>query len=265
MLHTTQGDKAVWSADGNIEYLGAEHAPLFTVATATLLFLWLPYTLILFLGQWLYRCKFHLVAHTLMKIKPFMDAHYGPLKGSHRYWFGVLLFMRSILLLMSALVPTNLNTVVIFSITVVAVLATCLTPFMYQSLRVSAFEAVWFLNLGLLSASHTFTIVLQSNKFPIASNIFIGIAFAQFISLILLKLFVVMKRVKTYLCNKWSTQEESGPIEDDWEIYEEVALLREREAAIEREMNVTGEGRKSCENSGIELLATNVSLPTYGF
>ena len=263
VLRTTQGDKAVWSSDGNIEYLGAEHAPLFTVATTALLFLWLLYTLLLFLGQWLYRCKCHIVVRALMKIKPFMDAYHGPLKGNHRYWFGALLFIRAILLLMSALVPTNLNTVVIFSITVSAVSATCYAPFVYQSLRVSAFEAVWFLNLGLLSASRTFTTVLQNSEYPIASNLFIGVAFAQFITLILFKLFPIMKRVKTYLFKKWSTQENNGPKEDDWKLYEEAALLREREA--EREINTTDEGRESCENSEIELPTSTVSLPTYGF
>ena len=51
MLSTAHGSKAVWSADGNLDYLGPEHAPLFVVAAATLLFLWLPYTLLLFLGH----------------------------------------------------------------------------------------------------------------------------------------------------------------------------------------------------------------------
>ena len=32
MLSTTHGRKAVWSADGKLDYLGPEHAPLFVVA-----------------------------------------------------------------------------------------------------------------------------------------------------------------------------------------------------------------------------------------
>ena len=51
ILSTTHGSTAVWSADGNLEYLGPKHAPLFAVAAATLLFLWLPYTLLLFLDS----------------------------------------------------------------------------------------------------------------------------------------------------------------------------------------------------------------------
>ena len=74
-----------------------------------------------------------------------------------------------------------------------------------------------------------------------------------------------MKRLKMYLCKKWSIQGDSGPKEDDWELYEEAALQREKEAAIERETHMTNvKGRKSCENSEIELPTTNVSLPTYG-
>ena len=102
-----QGSKAVWSADGNIDYLGSKHAPLFVAALATLLFLWLPYTLLLFLGQWLRRFDNRLLTRMLMKIKPFLDAHYGPLKDKHYYWFGALLFIRIVILLISAVVPAN--------------------------------------------------------------------------------------------------------------------------------------------------------------
>ena len=56
MLYSSQGHKAVWTADGNVDYLGPKYAPLFAVAVAALLILWLQYTMILFLGQWLNRC-----------------------------------------------------------------------------------------------------------------------------------------------------------------------------------------------------------------
>ena len=49
-LYTTQGRKLVWSADGNLDYFGPEHIPLFCVAVAALVFLWFPYTLLLLLG-----------------------------------------------------------------------------------------------------------------------------------------------------------------------------------------------------------------------
>ena len=51
IFYTSEGRKAVWSADGNVDYLGIKNMFLFVVAVASLLFLWLPYTLIFFIGQ----------------------------------------------------------------------------------------------------------------------------------------------------------------------------------------------------------------------
>ena len=116
MLSTTHGRKAVWSADGKLDYLGPEHAPLFVVAAATLLFLWLPYTLLLLLGQWMYKCNCRLITRMMMKLKPFLDSHYGHLKDSHRYWFGALLLVRAVILLISALIPENCAIISVYSI-----------------------------------------------------------------------------------------------------------------------------------------------------
>ena len=120
ILSTTHGSKAVWSADGNLEYLGPKHAPLFAVAVSFLLFLWLPYTLLLFLGQWLHRCNCRLITRMMVKIKPFLDAHNGPLKGNHRYWVGALLLVKAVILLISALVPQDHTIIAVYSITVCA-------------------------------------------------------------------------------------------------------------------------------------------------
>ena len=244
MLSTTHGSKAVWSADGNLDYLGPEHAPLFAVAAATLLFLWLPYTLLLFLGQWLHMCNCHLITRMMMKIKPFLDAHYGPLNGHHRYWFGALLLVRAVILLISALIPANRAIITVYSITVcVLVLMTGFAVGVYRSFAVSTFNAIWFVNLGLLSASHT---PFEGNKFSIASNCLIGLAFAQFIGLIIFKVLVIIKRSERVM----SCLRRGQPEYDDWELYEQAALQREMESDSEEE--------ESEESGSIE------SLPTYG-
>ena len=155
-LSTTHGSKAVWSADGNLDYLGPEHAPLFAVAAATLLFLWLPYTFLLLLGQWLHRCNCRLITRMMMKIKPFLDAHYGPLKGNHRYWFGALLVMRAVILLISALIPANRANITVFFIALCALVLTGFAVAVYKSFAVATFDAVWFINLGFLSISHNY-------------------------------------------------------------------------------------------------------------
>ena len=246
LLSTTHGSKAVWSADGNLDYLGPEHAPLFTVAAATLLFLWLLYTLLLFLGQWLHRCNCRLITRMMMKIKPFLDAHYAPLKGNHRYWFGALLLVRAVILLISTLVPANRANITVFSIVVCALVLTGFAVGVNKSFAVATFSAVWFVNLGLLSASHMFA-TLEGGNNSLASNCLFGFAFAQFIGLVFFKVLVIIKRSERVMAYLRSGQ----PAEDDWKLYEQAALQREMESDSERE--------ESEESGSIE------SLPTYGY
>ena len=101
------GKKAVWSADGNIEYLENPHLLLFLAAVAILVFLWLPYTLLMLSAQWLHKYNLCIITSTLNRMKPFLDAHYGPLKDKHRYWFGGLLLTRVAILLISELIPSH--------------------------------------------------------------------------------------------------------------------------------------------------------------
>ena len=220
-LSSAHGSEVVWSADGNLDYLGPAHAPLFAVAVATLLFMWLPYTLIIFLGQWLYRCNCRFISKMLIKYKPFLDAYYGPFKGNHRYWFGALLLVRAIVLLISALVPADHASVVVYAITVCSFVLTAFALIVYQIFTVAMFEVALFINLGLLSAAHTFT-TLTNRNFLLASNILVATAFVQFLGLTILKILLILKRfkmVRLFFPKKFKTlaQEET---ENDWELYE---------------------------------------------
>ena len=105
--YTSEGHKTVWSTDGNVNYLGPKHTFLFVIAVATLFFLFLPYTLILFLGQWLHMSHGGLIAKFMFNIKPFVDSHYAPLKEKHCYWFGFLLLLRAAILLMTSFIPAD--------------------------------------------------------------------------------------------------------------------------------------------------------------
>ena len=73
VLYTPEGHKAVWSADGNVDYLGRKHKImfLFVFTTAISVFLCLPYTLILFLGQCLHICHSQLIARFLFSSNHF--------------------------------------------------------------------------------------------------------------------------------------------------------------------------------------------------
>ena len=260
MLTGTDSSKAVWSTDGNLNFFGAKHAPLFIAAVATLLILWLPYTLVLFLGQWLYRCNSQLVTCMLIKIKPFLDAHYGPMKSNHRYWYGARLLLRVTILLLSVLIPVNHTNIVVVCIIVCSFMLTYFTLIVYQRLVIAMFAAILYVNLGILTASHTFTALEDYNSF-LSSNLLVGLAFTQFIGLVLFKIAVVFnvrERIRQWICNQ-GLREDNG--DDDWELYEEAALLREREAQLEQEDDLGGVVDEQIENKSAN---SAVSLPTYG-
>ena len=151
MVYTSHGHLVVWTADGNMDYLGPKHAPLFAVAVAIPPLLWLPYTLLLFLGQWLHMCNCRLISHMLMKMKPFLDAHYGPLKSEHCYWFGALLLVRAVILLIKALVPTNHASTVVLCTLVSAIVLTYYGQLVYHICTLSIFDTAFYMNLALLT------------------------------------------------------------------------------------------------------------------
>ena len=260
VLTTGDNSKVIWSADGNLDYLGPKHAPLFLAAVVTLLLLWLPYTLVLFLGQWLYRCKSQFVTRMLINIKPFLDVHYGPMKSNHRYWYGALLLMRVAILLLSALVPANHASAVVFCITVCSLLLANCALIVYQNNVIGVFVAILYTNLGFLTASHTFT-ALEGIKFLVPPNVLIGLAFAQFVGLALYKIGVIfsnMEKIKRWIHKPGPTEDNS---DDDWEHYEEAALLREREAEMVRKADL---GEMSVNEIKDESANSIISLPTYG-
>ena len=86
-------DVAVWLYDGNLRYLQGKHIPLFMVAMTVLLLLFLPYTVVLSLGQWIQaRSRNRLFSWISdYRVKAFLDAYHGPFKPKHRYWHGLLL------------------------------------------------------------------------------------------------------------------------------------------------------------------------------
>ena len=244
IVYTSHGSKVVWSADGSLDYLGPKHVPLFAVAVAVLLFLWFPYTLVLFLGQWLYKINWQPVARLMTKLKPFLDAHYNPFKSRHRYWFGALLLVRAIILLASALIPNNSVSVILLCVSVSTPLVAYFGQMVYCNLAVSMFNTAFYMNLTILGGATLFTTTNGGNQTVVAS-ILIGLMFIQFLGVVLLKIVHLCK------CKEQMNAcvHKRNNSEDDWEPYEQAALLRD----VESDSDSEGQ-----ESDGLQ------SIPTYG-
>ena len=154
----------------------------------------------------------------LIKLKPFLDAHYGPLKDSHRYWFGALLLVRAVILLISALVTKNNFSVFIFSISIATVvLIIMLTAFshiglellVYRSKAVSFSEYSIFFNLVVLCLAKYHTSVGGGSEIA-ASYTLIGIVFLQFVGLLIFRVYSVVKNKISYYFPMNESKEEEG-------------------------------------------------------
>ena len=186
IVEDEQGGKShAWSYDGTIDYLNLKHSLLFTVAVLVLLCLWLPYTCVLLFGQCLQRCNIHVISRLITRTKPFLDAHYGPFKDKHRYWFGMLLVARAVPLLIGAFTPISNEKITPLSTIAVVGALLVMNSRVYRKLYVSLSEAFFLLNLLFLAASALYTSSLgapdDQKWFTI---ILVSIAFTQFIAIL---------------------------------------------------------------------------------
>ena len=136
----------VWRYDGNIVYLQGKHILLFVVALLFLIFLFAPYTLILFGIQWLQPLSHYKLFFWVNKFKPLLDAYTGPYKDKHRYWTGLLLLVRIVLFIVF-----SANTAGNAAIDLLAVTLTIISLFVYTSIFGGPYK-LWL--LGLLE--HTY-------------------------------------------------------------------------------------------------------------
>ena len=246
ILYTSEGHKAVWSADGNVDYISPKHMVLFVVAVVVLLFLWLPYTLVLFLAQWLHMCNCQLMVRFLFKIKPFLDAHYAPLRDKHRYWFGTLHLVRAAILLVSSLIPADHSNIVTINILASSAVLMYFGSIVYNKTVVAMFNMGFFINLTLMTGA-----IFYSHSVGGDSRVYvyplIGLALLQFVGLLIFKVYSILKNIsKCRACIQVCMRQH---VEDDWELFEQAALLRERESESEEE--------------GSESSGSMETLPTY--
>ena len=185
----------VWLYDANIDYLSGKHIPLFLMAVFVLLFLFLPYTILLLFGQWLQAIShmrpFSWVNST--RLKAFMDSYHAPYKAKHRYWSGLLLVLRFVLFLVFAFEfnpqqdRTSINLLAILvGIGILVVWAwTC--GGIHRNWCLDALEGSFALNLIILSATTMYIYhVSPSERDQLAVGYTsVSIAFATFIAILI--------------------------------------------------------------------------------
>ena len=204
VLHYPYKNVMVWIPDANVSL--EKYIPLVLAALLFLLFLFLPYTLLLLLGQWL-QTKSHL--HLLSwvkspKLKAILDAYHAPYKPKHRYWTGLLLFIRCALFLVFAFNISgndSVNLLVISSTTSGIFIWFALSGMVYKSWYLNALELSFILNLGILAVA-TYHVKLSGGNQAAVACTSVGIAFLTFVGIITYHISLQIKsKVQNILCH----------------------------------------------------------------
>ena len=192
----------VWLHDANIDYLVGKHIPLFIVAVLVFLFLFLPYTLLLVFGQWLQAISHLRLFSWINRLKPFMDSYHAPYKAKHRYWPGLLLVLRIILLLAFVIEfnpQQNRTSINLLSILVVAgflQLWAWISGGVYRNWCLDALEGSFILNLTIL-ASATYYVNRSEDQLA-AGRTSVSIALVTFIGILTYHIFQQMRQTKLW-------------------------------------------------------------------
>ena len=174
------GTKTLWLYDSNIEYLHGKHIPLFSAALLALLFLLIPYTLVLFFIQCLPKLNCR-IFFWVKKLKPLFDAYTCPYKDRYRFWTGFLLFIHTTLFLIFTLGNPGLN------LAAISVTSTCLTlsPAVYKKVWVTLLEYSLLLNLSATSFATFYCCDPQfSGNQTVVVYISVGIALITFVMIL---------------------------------------------------------------------------------
>ena len=195
-------NRSVWFYDANIDYISGKHIPLFLVAVLVFFFLFLPYTLLLLFGQWLQAIS-HLRLFSWVnsaRLKPFMDSYHAPYKAKHRYWPGLLLVLRFVLLLVFALNPqqdTNINLLTILLGAGILQLWAWASGGVYKNWCLDALEGSFSLNLIMLVGTTYYVKFSEGSQLAVGYTSF-SIALVTFIAILAYHIFQQVRHTKLW-------------------------------------------------------------------
>ena len=146
----------VWLPDGNVKYFQGKHIPLALVAIFIII-IGLPYTILLFLWQWIVRAPswkiFTWTRNT--KLNAFISTYHVPQNNQYRYWTGLLLLVRVVLYVTASVtVSTNAQTLPLITGVLIGILVCIKGVFgvkTYKNTLVNTVDTTHYFNLLLLA------------------------------------------------------------------------------------------------------------------
>ena len=207
--HKDSTSLAVWLYDGNVPFLQGKHIALFLMALVVTVFFILPFTLLLLFAPCIQASNHFLFKWVKMKLLPLLDAYQAPYKDKFRYWTGLMLVVRSILLVgygLNILGDPDINH--LLNVTVLAILFcfTSITGAVYNNKVLNILKISFIVNLLILSGWSLYNRHASngdSNDGQIALVCTsTGIAFVTFICILFYHTYLYFKSTKLHRCFK---------------------------------------------------------------
>ena len=143
--------KLVWLKDANVPFFESGHLLLTVVTSLVLVFIFLPYTLLLLLGYKIYGFSDRKGLRWLNRLKPLLDSYYAPYNTHTRYWTGFLLLIRCVLYCVFLLGDTHKSLVSIIITFTALVGVVWISSKVYISRIANTVEVSVYLNLIAMS------------------------------------------------------------------------------------------------------------------
>ena len=201
ILHYPGKNVVVWIHDVNISL--AKYIPLVVAALLFLLFLFLPYTLLLLLGQWLQPMYHFRLLYWVRnpKLKAVLDTYHAPYKPKYRYWTGMLLLVRCALFLVFAFNISgndSVNLLVISSTSFGMFVWFTLSGVVYKTWYLDALEVSFILNLGILAVA-TYHVTLSGGSQAAVAYTSVGTSFLTFVGIVIYRIYMRIKLKVEYI------------------------------------------------------------------
>ena len=198
----------VWLRDGNVEYFSLRHIPLFLAALAFFFIFILPLMLLVLLAPCLQARSHHKPFRWVNRLKPFLDAYQGPYSNKFRYWTGLLLIFRILLLVIYASNYENDPSMTFFW-TIIIVGPTgiiCAKEAVYRYRFTNFIETLSLLNTALLCSVCWLTTTTGYGKWhPIreyAVYISVTIMMIAFLAIVLYQAYIPKRKKKQKKLNR---------------------------------------------------------------
>ena len=256
--------RLVWLYDGNIVYLQGIHIPLFVACVTALLFLFVPYTLVILFGRYLQAKSHYKIFFWVGRLKPIFDAYLGPYKDQYRYWTGILLLARIMVLLLSAgnvLGDASINLVAIAIICYILVALVLLSGGVYKKWPISALECFFYVNLGVL-ATVTLYNRLSGGSQLVVIYLSLSVAFTAFCGILIYHIFIIRldlannKHCKLLLSKITHGKRKEG------KVLGAVNELADSDIFDHRSLSISGKegGEKPLHKSSIDVTTIEISI-----